>query len=314
MTKQCDYLLTDMPKGPDYPWCDLFQTRRYFRLHPGGSNRYFVLRRRSDDEAIAAIHFSEIEPGHFRSPGRATFGGPAFAVSSGEITETFLRMVCEKLRTEGVAEVSMICAAAAYEPVRTPALWAVLQTLGFEVRETATNYAIPVDAANLVDKMARNNRKRLRKCERAGFRFSCATEASQRRIIYDTIFANRQARGFNLSMSWSEIETMIDTFPESVEFYEVSDGGQTVAGAICLLPNTRILYTLFWGHLPEFDSHSPVAMVAAGIYERCRKAGIKLMDLGPTPPSVSGEITGLMRFKERLGSEVSDKRTYYRKF
>ena len=38
------------------------------------------------------------------------------------------------------------------------------------------------------------------------------------------------------------------------------------------------------------------------------------MDLGPTPPSVSGEITGLMRFKERLGSEVSDKRTYYRKF
>ena len=314
MTKQHDYLLTDMPEGPDYPWCDLFQTRRYFRLHPGGSNRYFVLRRQSDDEVISAIHFSEVEPGHFRSPGRATFGGPAFAVSSGEVTETFLRMVCEKLRTEGVAEVSMICAPAAHEPARTPALWAALQTLGFEVRETEPNYAIPVDAANLADKMAQGRRQLLRKCERDGFRFVCATESSQRRSIYDTILTNCQVRGYNLSMSWSEIETMIRTFPESVEFYAVSADGQTAGGAICLLLNTRILYTLFLGHLPEFSSYSPVTMVVAGIYEHCRKAGIKLMDLGAVPPpTVSGEITGLMRFKEMLGGEVSDKRTYYRK-
>ena len=107
---------------------------------------------------------------------------------------------------------------------------------------------------------------------------------------------------------------MIRTFPKSVEFYAVSADGKTAGGAICLRLNTRILYTLFLGHLPEFSSYSPVTMVVAGIYERCQKAGIKLLDLGTALPSTPGEITGLMRFKERLGAEASDKRTYYRKF
>ena len=304
-----------MPEGPEYTWCDLFQTRRYFRLHLSGRDRYFVLRRQRENEVIAAIHFSEVEPGHFRSPRRATYGGPAIAVEkAGEVAEPFLRMVCAQLRTEGVSEVSLVCAPEAHEPVRSTGLRAALQTLGFEVREDAPNHVIPVDATDLAAKMAYNNRKRLRKCKMAGFRFSGVAEASHRRIIYDTILANRQARGFNLSMSWPEIETMIREFPKSVEFYAVSDGGQVAAGAICLILNPRILYVLFWGHLQEFDSYSPVTMLAAGIYDRCQEGRIKLMDLGTSVQTVPGEITELMRFKERLGAEVSAKQTYYRKF
>ena len=192
MTNQRDYLLTDMPEGPDYPWCDLFQTRRYFRLHPGESNRYLVLRRQSDDEAIAAIHFSEIEPGHFRSPGRATFGGPAFAVSSGEVTETFLRMVCEKLRTEGVAEVSRSVRRrrmSRHEP-RLFGRHSKPSDLRCGRPSPTTPYrSMPPTSQT---KMAQGRRQLLRKCERDGFRFVCATESSQRRSIYDTILTNCQ--------------------------------------------------------------------------------------------------------------------------
>ncbi|WP_462137811.1 GNAT family N-acetyltransferase [Candidatus Mycalebacterium sp.] len=312
MSEKSKYILTEEPEGPEYPWCDLFQKRRYFKLHLTGNDRYFTLRREGEKEPVAAIHFSETEPGHFRSPARATYGGPAIAAGADEVMEPFLQMVCEKLRAEGATEINMVCAPSAHKPGQIKNLWNTLKTLGFELRENLSNHAISVDSADLITKMAHNNRKRLKKCEREEFQFACAAEKPHRRIIYDTIAANRRERGFDMSMSWEGAETMINEFPQNVEFYDVSASGRTIAGAICLILNPEILYTLFWGNLREFDSHSPVTMLAAGIYNRCRNGKIKLMDLGTS--AAFGEENGLSLFKKRLGAEASEKRVYCVKF
>ena len=298
-----DYLLTDSPEGEDFSWCDLFQTRRYFRLHLRGNDHYFTLKSSRSSEVLAAIHISETKPGLFRSPARATYGGPALAPGAHDVVEPFLEIVCEKLRLEGATGMSVVCPPHGHEPERISNLWEALEKLGFEAHEIETNHIISVDNPNLSAKMAHNNRKRLKKCERNGFQFSVASGDSRRRV-YDVILANRKSRGFNMSMTWAEVETMISEFPQNIEFYKVSSDGNIAAGAMCLMLNPTTLYVLFWGHLPEFDSYSPVVMLATGIYNRCREEGMKLMDLG------TSHSKGLIGFKEKLGAKAFEKRTY----
>lgn len=306
MTK-ADYTLADSPEGEDFPWCDLFHARRYFRLHLRGNDRYFTLRSSAGGEVMATIHLSETEPGHFRSPSRATYGGPAFATGAEDTLEPLMEMVCKKLRSEGATEISVVCPPHGHRPERISNLWKTLEKLGFEAHNVEKNHIISVDEDDLSAKMAHNNRKRLKKCERDGFVFAASNSP---RRVYDVIVNNRQSRGYNLSMTWKGMQEMISEFPKNIEFYEASNGREIAAGAICLILNPSTLYTLFWGHMPEFDSHSPVAMLANGIYNRCREGGFRLMDLGASPHKQKG----LIRFKERLGAESSEKRTYGIKF
>ncbi len=313
MKKPSSYILTESPEGPDYTWCDIFQTRRYFKLHLQRNDRYFTLKRTEDSKVIGAIHFSEIEKGHFQSPRRATYGGPAIVAGEEGVIELFLQMVCNKLLSEGATKVSMVCPPDAHNLNRASGLRTALQNLGFQVQENIANYQISVDVSELKDKMAHNNRKRLKKCKKAGFVFSRVYEISDCRKIYNIILNNRQTQGFKLSMSWTEAETMIYKFPETVQCYMVSENGKGIAGAICLLLNPRILYTLFWGHLSEFNSYSPVVMLADGIYKCCKDTGVSLIDLGTAPFELQ-KTSSLGRFKERLGAKMSLKGIYKIKF
>src|SRR3954447_10531239 len=59
-------------------WCSIFNTLEFFRLHRSEKAFYFQLCMGDPAAAVGVAHFSETQPGHFRSPRRGTFGGFEF--------------------------------------------------------------------------------------------------------------------------------------------------------------------------------------------------------------------------------------------
>ncbi len=111
-------------------------------------------------------------------------------------------------------------------------------------------------------------------------------------------------------MTFEEVHRMMETFPGALSFYGVDHGDELVAAAVCVRLNPRVIYTLYWGDVPGYNRHSPVAFLAAGVYRAARQKGFRLMDTGTVPSIRSGPAAGLIKFKENLGCRATLKLTY----
>lgn len=297
--------------GPvgDLPWCDIFNTESYFRIHADNRDRFFRLVAGEDDRVHAVAHFSEVEPGLFRSPARGTYAGIDLETPTYGPLVRFIQDIEDHLREAGATRVTLSTAPFAHDPQKSAWLFQNLSERGYVVELSQLNYSVPIDEVDLLAKMRHNNRKRYRKCAREGFVFSERGNDGAREV-YDVIARNRAHRGYPISMSFDEVWRMVEAFPGAVFFYGVEHEGETVAAAVCIRLNRRVLYTLYWGDVPGYARHSPVAFLAAGVYASARERGFRLMDTGTVPSMQSGPAEGLIRFKENLGCRATLKLTY----
>jgi len=300
---------TEIGTVGDFPWCDIFNTESYFRLHQTGCDRFFRLVSGPRDDVHAVVHFSEVEPGVFRSPARGTYAGIDLKTTTYAPLIRFLDDIEAHLREAGARTMILSAAPFAHDPQKSAWLFQNLSERGYVVELSQLNYSVPIDEVDLVHKMKHNNRKRFRKCAREGFVFSERDEDGAREV-YDVIARNRAHRGYPISMSFDEVRCMVETFPGSLSFYGVTHGEELVASAICVRLNARVLYTLYWGDIPGYSRYSPVAFVAAGVYAAAREKGFRLMDTGTVPSIRSGPAAGLIKFKENLGCRATLKLTY----
>jgi hypothetical protein len=296
---------TELGVGEVVDWCDIFNTGRFHEMHPHPRQHYYRLMD-DQDQVLAVAHFSEVEKGSFHSPARGTYGGIDVRGHDDRLFGYLLRGIEDHLRGEGARELGLTAAPFAHDPIRSSLQFRAMHQNGWRVSQSELNYSVGVDEVDLVHKMRHNNRKRVRKCLRAGFVFRrCGRRDAQ--DIYDVISENRAARGFKLSMTFAQVMEMAHAFPQQISLFGVEDDSRIIAGAICVRLNARILYVYSWGHLPEYDVHSPVALLADGIYRFAREDGCELLDIG-TVPSVEGR--GLMAFKENIGCTASLKLVY----
>ncbi len=312
-TRSGDYR-TEIGTVGDLPWCDIFNTESYYRIHRTGNDRFFSLVSAPDDEIHAVAHFSEVDPGVFRSPACGTYGGIDLRAADYGPLVRFLDDIEKQLRDAGARTITISTAPFAHDPQKSSWLFQNLCERGYAVELSQLNFSVEIDEVDLFQKMRHNNRKRFRKCEREGFRFSERDERGAREV-YDVIARNRTHRGYSISMSYDDVRRMVETFPGAYSFYGVEHDGETVASAICVRLNARVLYTLFWGDAPGYEQHSPVAFLAAGLYAASRAKGFRLMDTGTVPSIRSGPAAaGLARFKENLGCKATLKLTYSKTF
>ena len=300
---------TEIGTVGDFPWCDIFNTESYFRLHQTGRDRFFRLVSGAQDEVHAVVHFSEIEPGVFRSPARGTYAGIDLATKTYAPLIPFLDDVEAHLDGAGARTMTLSTAPFAHDPQKSAWLFQNLSERGYTVELSQLNYSVPIDDVDLVVKMRHNNRKRFRKCEREGFVFSERGNDGAREV-YDVIARNRAHRGYPISMSFEEVQRMVEAFPGAISFHGVNHGEELVASAVCARLNPRVLYTLYWGDIPGYGTYSPVAFLAAGVYAAAREKGFRLMDTGTVPSIRSGPAAGLIKFKENLGCKATLKLTY----
>lgn len=300
---------TEIGTVGDLPWCDIFNTESYFRLHQTGCDRFFSLVSGPRSDVHAVVHFSEIEPGVFRSPARGTYAGIDLKTTTYAPLIRFLDDIEAHLRDAGARTMTLSTAPFAHDPQKSAWLFQNLSERSYVVELSQLSYSVSIDDVDLVHKMKHNNRKRVRKCEREGFVFS-ECDADGAREIYDVIARNRAHRGYPISMSFAEVRRMVETFPGALSFYGVNHGDEVVASAVCVRLNARVMYTLYWGDVPGYGRYSPVAYLAAGVYASAREKGFSLMDTGTVPSIRSGPAAGLIKFKENLGCKATLKLTY----
>jgi CelD/BcsL family acetyltransferase involved in cellulose biosynthesis len=98
-------------------------------------------------------------------------------------------------------------------------------------------------------------------------------------------------------------------FPKKFFLYRVHDANSTVAAAIVIKVNNKILYTFYYAHARKFDKVSPVVLLIAGIYEVANEEGFEMIDLGTS--MLDGKVNrSLLHFKKSIGGQSNHKHIF----
>lgn len=283
----------------------LFHEPEFYRLHLGEAGKYFQWIGKKN-EVAATVHYTELEGGHWRSPARGTFSGYAFdpALDLSELAN-FHDGLEERLYALGARTIEVLLAPQAYDPVVFANSAYILLSRGFGISRCDINHSLEVTDASLVERMNYGNRKRLRKCERKGL-IGRLLPSDALPVVFETIAINRASKGYDLSMSLPELQTMMDLFPERILLFGASSGEELAAAAVCMRVRHDVSYVFYWGDRPAYSSSSPVVALADAIYDHSRANGIRLLDVG-TSSEGSHLNSGLVHFKRALGFSESIK-------
>lgn len=281
----------------------LFHLPAFHAMHreqrPGG---YFEL---SDERKVrASIHFTALADGRWRSPARGTFGGlwADQEVGLAEL-QAFLVEVDARLRAAGAQRVEVLPMPQAHDPIGFARSVYLFRALGYGIESCDLNHSLQVDERPLPERMSYGNRKRLNKCLREGL-VAQELAASELFQAYDALAANRQSKGYQLSMTLPQVQEMAERFSDRIVLFGVPTDGMLAAAALCLRLSSNLLYVFYWGDRPGFTTQSPVVALAECIYRFCQTNGIRLLDVGTsTLDRVPNH--GLIQFKGGLGFSES---------
>jgi hypothetical protein len=291
-------------------WCDIFNSQEFYKLHQIENSFYLACLNQESNKVIGVCHFSEFEKGKYISPYRGTYGGfDMFGFNLDELN--YFVSQSERFLTEkGAKQITIVSPPFEHDPAKGTFLFNFFMNNGYSISNHEINHTILVNETSLVDKMNRNNKKRLKKCEREGFEFKQVTGKEESEEVYQIIVKNRLAKGKPITMTFDQIMDMNKAFPESLFFFKVTNRlHEAIASSICIRLNKKILYVFYWGDLTGYEQHSPIALIADGIYKFAQHNQYLIMDLGIS--TYKGELnSGLIKFKENLGFEPSLKLTY----
>ncbi len=297
-------LMTD-----DVPWADFFNRPAFFQYHVKASKAkgyYFQLIEKETKRALAVAHFTEKEPGLFTSPFRGTYGGIDTKEHDITLYDIFLEDIAKELKKAEAKKMQLALPPEAHDPTRHHLLLNALLRHGFEVVKQDINYDLKVDHVPLIEKMERNNQKRVRKCQREGCTFHRFDTPKDIDAVFDVIRKNRESKGYPVTMTLSHMLEMKKLFPDVWQFFGTKLKDELIAGSVCIRINPKILYVFYWGDLPEAHAMSPVAFHADNLYEYCREEKVTMLDIGTSTDNGVPNL-GLMKFKERLGCTTSMK-------
>ena len=280
----------------------LFESPDFFDLHSGGQGQYFEWERAG--RVVAAVHFTPVGDGVWRSPARGTFSG--FVAGTQLPIEglfDFHDRVLRRLQELGARRVEVLPAPMAHDPTAFAVQTYLLRSREYETMQCDLNYSLQVSPAPLSERMSYGNLKRLRKGEREGIvvRQLPIAELPQ---VYATLEANRTGKGHAMSMSLAQLQVMAERFPRSLVLFGSSLNETQIAAALCLRLTEDVLYVFYWGDRPGYASLSPIVGVADAIYQYCQTENMRILDVGTSTIDRDPNF-GLIRFKQGLGFSES---------
>jgi Acetyltransferase (GNAT) domain len=241
------------------------------------------------------------------SPHRAPFGSFEFQQNLNDAEmDRWWSFIQSDLRERGCKKIHIKHHPAAYAPETTRLVKQVMMSHRFQVTEETASI-ISITQTPFDTKLTVSKRQKLKKCVA---RFSFAQSSLQQlEHIYTFIATSRKAKGYQLSMSWSDMQQTVQKFPQQFLLFTVEDEYQLAAAAICIQVSDSILYTFYYAHAAAFDKLSPVTQLLQGIYEYAQSHSIKLIDLGTS--QVDGKLNpSLLHFKKSVGGKSSAKYSF----
>ena len=268
--------------------------------------RSYCLNKTGQENYAGIIHFAQLQDFVFSSPGRGSYGGMQIdqTASVAEILE-FAKAIEDDLRSVGARKISITLPPSHYRAAEIARETEVWQTLGFGVERTEINYAIPITDRDFSSVVEHSVRKRVKKCQRQNY---TATELGLEQLdqAYAVIAANREARGYPMTMTLPALRATAQAVSPAVKVFGVLNQSELIAAAVVYEINPSIDYVFYWGDKPGFEKFSPVTLLADHLYARARRTHKRWLDLGiSTVQGVPNE--GLVKFKETLGATAAPK-------
>ena len=184
-----------------------------------------------------------------------------------------------------------------------------LHRAGFMVEHVDLNYERrPLNIA-FADELSDGARKKLAKCNRAGYR-GVLLDRRQWREAYQLLAANRARAGRKLSLPFQRIIDLEDALHGAHLFFGTFDGKRMAAAAICLRVRSDILMCYAWGDA-EKNEFAPTVQLCQRIYEEACFMSCRLLDVGISTEAGVPNV-GLINFKQGLGFLPSVKITMRR--
>lgn len=284
-----------------------FNKFKYFELHKDINSKYLTFNYNNNNIAIICFQI-DINLNVLKSPIRGSFGGLQLFTNNLSIIDQIFESLISFLVNEKIKLVEIIENPLLYNEEISKLKFFFFYKHGFILSNTDINAIIKIDKVDLVDKMEYNNVKRYKKCVREGLTLT-KQESGSLIEAYKIIRANRDSKGFKMSMNLDQLLIMNNAMPESIVSFIVKNNNLSIASAICIKISKEVLYVFYWGDLPGNEKLSPIVFLASNIYSYCQIQDIKLLDLGTS--SIDGNIIpSLLNFKKSIGATFDNKNTW----
>ena len=241
------------------------------------------------------------------SPMAAPFGSIEFTETLPDsVLDDLLRSLQETARVAGASSLRLVNYPHCYAPDQANRLTNKLFQDGFRVVETDQNFFIPVVDESFERTIDAAERRRLRKCRNANFRFSHWQNPDIDEVV-SFLRDTRQQQGYRLTISPERLAGLLTTFPNQFCVFAVKDGPKLAAITVAVRVREDILYNFMPASHPDYHTFSPMVMLTDGLFAHCQQEGIRLLDLGVSLDSNRQPKPSLMRFKRNLGAQTSPK-------
>jgi hypothetical protein len=287
------------------PW--LFNTPQHV-MHQGTSKVYtFVLTDALTQTEVQGFFHLFRQENQGISPCKASFGSFEVAehVSHAEFSD-WLISIEAFAKNEGITCLEIKHYPHCYNPARSTFIRRGLLRQGFEIAQTTESQFVEVENNDFEQHLHSSERRRLRKCIKAGFWFGEWKNPSADEV-YAFIRHNREQLGYSLSFNAEQLKTWLKVFPESFRVFWVKEGENIASLALTVRVGQRVLYNFCPADNLSYRSYSPAVLLNKGLYEYAENEGVEILDLGVSVNSEGNIKPSLRRFKHNLGAKDSEK-------
>jgi len=132
----------------------IFNTRQFFELHRSTKSFYFQLISGDPAQVLGVVHFSEVAPGHYRSPRRGTFGGFEFRETLRmEVVEGVVAEVEQQLIDAGAETIEILHPPASFNPPAAAVLYNILARRGYCVQTPELDYTLAINNEDFLERV-----------------------------------------------------------------------------------------------------------------------------------------------------------------
>ncbi|ELR70376.1 hypothetical protein C900_04061 [Fulvivirga imtechensis AK7] len=305
MQESYSFQVLQYPFAHSYKNSALYNTEKFLGNYPTDAFYRLVMIKNNTTYAQVNLHIRQNEALNAVFSG---FGGIEHELSD-EMLQWFIQKLLDWCSEQQVLLLKLKLPAPFYvsNAIQTER---ILTDNRFEVLSDELNQHIVVSSEAYQAIIRKNERKRLRKCREAGFKFK-QLSPGQLQEAYELIKDNRLRRGFPVTMTFEALDKMYHNLPENYLLFGVYDKDRLIATAVSIRVSNEVLYNFYHGDAADYRSYSPVVMLLDGVYAYCQEKKIKYLDLGIS--SVNGEVNeGLLRFKRNCGCRTTSKKVMIR--
>lgn len=290
------------------PW--LFNTPLHVTHQKASLIYTFVLTDADTQSEAHGIFHLFVQDTQGVSPYRASFGSFEVAeyISHADFSE-WLTSIELFVKNQGICSLEIKHYPNCYNPARSTFIRRGLLRHGFEIIESIDNQFIEITESNFEQGLHASERRRLRKCLRAGFRFEEWKNPSAQEV-YEFIHHNRQLLGYTLSFSFEQLQMWLDIFPNHFQVFCIRDADTLASLTLTVRVGEKVLYNFCPADNLSYRNYSPAVLLNKGLYEYAKNEGITVLDLGISIDSEGKVKPSLRRFKHNLGAKDSEKQVF----